>query len=85
MQTNIVIAWMINVILSASALPYFKEINTFIQENVKLIKSDSKELCHKYYFFNKCIWTFYFCIKESWNKYHGFHKNMKQHNCFQHW
>ncbi len=40
---------MIKVILSASALPFFKEINTFIhQENVKLIKSDSKDLLQIY-------------------------------------
>ncbi len=48
--------------------------------------------CSKYinnitkYFQNQCCSFKILIIKLSWHKInHGFHKNIKQHNCFQHW
>ncbi len=53
---------------------FFKEINTFIkQEHIKLIKRD----CEAFIMLQK--------IYDNLDKmYHGFHKNSKQHDCFQH-
>ncbi len=44
------------------------------QWHIKFIKSDSKDLY---------IVTKYLYLKK--NMYSSFHKNMNQHNCFQHW
>ncbi len=54
---------------------YFKEFNTFIRQ-VTVIKSDSK-------YFHIVTKNYSLLIKESRKKkYHGFHKNIKQHNWF---
>jgi len=49
---------------------------------IKLIKIKSKEICKKKKISNTFPLNFLF--KESWKKKwsHGFHGNMKQHNCF---
>ncbi len=31
------------------------------------------------------FWTFYLSKNPEKNMYQGFHKNIKQYNCFQHW
>ncbi len=50
----------------------------------KLIKSDSKDIyIVAKYFDLKCkCWSFY--LSKDPENDHGFHKNTKQHNCFQH-
>ncbi len=68
---------------------FLKEINAFIQQGcIKMFESDSKDIYNirKDYFSSKCC-SFELSI-HLWilkNKmHHGFHKYMKQHNCFQH-
>jgi len=56
---------------------------------IKLIKSDSKDIYNvtkKKQKKKKRIFAFKLYQKNPENEvYHGFHKNIKQHNCFQHW
>ncbi len=61
---------------------FFQEINAFTQQ-VKLKLIEFKTLLQRISISNYC--KLFLFIKESWKKYHGFHKNIKQHNCFQHW
>ncbi len=42
-------------------------------------------MLQKFSISNKCCFINFLFIKESWKKMHqGFHKNMEQHNFFQH-
>ncbi len=60
-------------------------INLFlnnIQHDTKLLKSNSKDSVTNIYF-QMLVLTLYQCYPEK--MYLGFHKNIKQNNCFQHW
>jgi len=57
-------------------------LETFIWRGfIKLIKSDSDYITISNTV-SGVLLTFF--IQEPW-KYHSFHKNIKQHNCFLHW
>ncbi len=57
-----------------------KEINTFIhQGHISSIKSDSTDIYAVINYFKFVLWAYYP------EKNQGFHKNIKQHNCFWHW
>jgi len=51
-----------------------------------LIKTDSKDIYNITKIFNQMLffWSIY-SSKNPAKKYCGFHKNIKQHNGFQHW
>ncbi len=58
-------------------------LNTCIQQwHMKLIKRDGKDIYNaiiKISILNTC------CCFELKEQCHGFHKNIKRHNCLQHW
>ncbi len=61
----------------------FKEITTSIQQgHINLIKAFY--IIFKIIFRNKSFLTFY-SSKNPEKQHHGFHKNIKQNNCFQYW
>ncbi len=54
------------------------------QRYIQLIKSDSKGIIfQKNSVSNKCIFLLTFYQYGILNMYHGLHKYIKQHNCFQ--
>lgn len=65
---------------------FLKEVNPFIQQrHIKLTKSDSKTftLLWKKSVFNKfCSFKLSINPRNVKKIYHGFHKNIKQHNIF---
>ncbi len=69
--------------ISTLAMYVFKEIHTFIQQRcIKLTESDSKGIYNVTKLKVMCI-SNQFCAVLFYNKiYYGFHKNVKQHVCF---